>query len=399
MFAHNYMKDNKHDIPQLRFPEFSRKWEEKKLGEIFREVSEKVEDQQLETYSITAGYGFISQKEKFGKDISGNQNPNYTALKPNHFSYNKGNSKTYKYGCVYINKTEKIIAVPNVFISFELKDNSMYGEFFAKLFEAHYLDRGLRRIISSSARMDGLLNVNKKNFFNLKIFITDSEEQERIAEFLTAVDKRIEKLQEKKILLEDYKKGVMQKIFSQQTRFTDESNNPYPDWEEKKLGDVCEINKGEQLNKELLYEGGKYPAYSGGINESGFTDKFNSLKNTVAISEGGNSCGFVNYIKTKFWSGGHCYTLEILDEKNSTQYIYQNLKFLQKSIMRLRVGSGLPNIQKKDLKTFKINLPHPKEQQKIADFLTSIDKKIDVVADEIEQSKQYKKGLLQQMFV
>lgn len=180
------------DNEKNQFPE----WEKRSLRDLFVEVREKVGDRPLDTYSITAGVGFVSQKEKFGKDISGNQNPNYTALKPGQFSYNKGNSKTYKYGCIYLNNAGFEISVPNVFISFRLRSEKNCAEYFAKLFESHALDRGLRRIISSGARMDGLLNVNKEYFFDLEILVPHPKEQVKIANFLTAMSNKIALLSE-----------------------------------------------------------------------------------------------------------------------------------------------------------------------------------------------------------
>jgi len=188
-------------------------WEEKKLGEVFSEIKDKVGKQKIETYSISAGIGFISQKEKFGKDISGNQNEKYIVLQPNEFSYNKGNSKKYKYGCVYLNRTGGQIAVPNVFISFKVIDDSMNQVFYEKLFEFHYLDKGLRRIISSSARMDGLLNINKKYFFELKICVPCSQEQQKIATFLSALDTKIEKVNTQINNTQAFKKGLLQQMF------------------------------------------------------------------------------------------------------------------------------------------------------------------------------------------
>jgi len=145
------------NIPEIRFPEFNDEWVHKKMSDVFSEIRENIGSRNVETYSITAGVGFISQKKKFGKNISGKQNSKYILVKPNQFSYNKGYSKSYNYGCIYLNQECKEIAVPNVFISFELIDKEMSAIFFTKLFENHYLDRGLRRIIASTARMDGLL--------------------------------------------------------------------------------------------------------------------------------------------------------------------------------------------------------------------------------------------------
>ncbi len=227
------------------------------------------------------------------------------------------------------------------------------------------------------------------------------QEQTKIASFLTLIDDKLQALKQKKTLLEQYKKGVMQKIFSKEMRFKDDNGNDYPDWEEKKLGDVCEVRKGKQLNKEELTESGKYPCINGGINISGYTDKFNTLENTITISEGGNSCGYINFFEVKFWSGGHNYSIEINNPKEANNdFLFQLLKFNEIEIMKLRVGSGLPNIQKKDLIQFLLLFPASvDEQTKIANFLSAIDDKINHYQLQTEKMEVWKKGLLQQMFV
>ena len=189
------------------------KWERKKLGDVFAEITESVGDREVPTYSITAGIGFVSQKEKFGRDISGQQNHKYTIVDHEQFSYNKGNSKTYHYGCIYINDTGRQIAVPNVFISFKMIDNNMSSRFFFRLFESHYLDKELRRIISSSARMDGLLNVNKNWFFKLKIPCPTYFEQHKVGDFFYAMEGKINHIQKQIEKAEVWKKGLMQQMF------------------------------------------------------------------------------------------------------------------------------------------------------------------------------------------
>ena len=188
-------------------------WEEVKFSDIFIEIKDKVGNKNIETYSITAGKGFVSQSEKFGRDISGSQNENYIVLGKNDFSYNKGNSKTYKFGCVYLNNTGQNIAVPNVFISFRAKKNNIAHNFYAKLFEHHYLDRYLRQLISSSARMDGLLNISKEGFFEIPLPIPPTPEQEKIAEFLTAIDERIDHTTAQLTHTKQWKKGLLQQMF------------------------------------------------------------------------------------------------------------------------------------------------------------------------------------------
>ena len=188
-------------------------WEEKRLSEVFEEVSERVGERSVPTFSITAGRGFVSQEEKFGRDISGRQNEHYTVLSPGDFSYNKGNSKTYFYGCVYENIRSEQIAVPNVFISFRKRISGDCSGYFGKLFEAHYLDRHLRRIISSSARMDGLLNVSKEHFFKIQIPVPHPKEQQKISDFLAGIDRKIDLAEAELQLAQTFKKGLLQQMF------------------------------------------------------------------------------------------------------------------------------------------------------------------------------------------
>ncbi len=167
----------------------------------------------------------------------------------------------------------------------------------------------------------------------------------------------------------------------------------------KKLGDLVDVVKGKQLNKEELIEVGTYPCQNGGIEPSGYTEEFNTIENTITISEGGNSCGYVNFMTSKFWCGGHCYSLLNIKKSTLNHFLFQYLKFNQNEIMKLRVGSGLPNIQKGSITNFRIEIPCIEEQQKIASFLSAIDVQIEGVSKKIEQTKLFKKGLLQQMFV
>lgn len=226
----------------------------------------------------------------------------------------------------------------------------------------------------------------------------DLREQQKIAEFFTSVDEKIEKLKLKKELLEEYKRGMMQKLFSQEIRFKDEDGKDFPDWEERQLGEVSQIVKGKQLNRSDMDGDGHIPVINGGITPSGFTLKHNAAANSITISEGGNSCGFVAFQTVDFWLGGHCYVLE--KESLITKFLFQCLKYNQRLIMSLRVGSGLPNIQKKHLSQFSISHPSSgQEQLKIAEFLTGIDDKITAVANQIDKAAEFKRGLLQKMFV
>ena len=169
-------------------------------------------------------------------------------------------------------------------------------------------------------------------------------------------------------------------------------------WSKIKLSDVCNIKKGLQLNKLDLESTGDYPCINGGILPSGYTHNWNTAADTITISEGGNSCGYVNFIKTNFWSGGHCYSLLELKEKINNDFLYFALKGREYLLMNLRVGSGLPNIQQKAIKEFEFTYPKsPTEQQKISEILSKVDKAITQIEALIAKYYRIKTGLMQNL--
>ena len=234
-------------------------------------------------------------------------------------------------------------------------------------------------------------SINNGNLLNFKIPLPPLDEQEKIAEILStwdeAINLTINLIESKK----QFKKALMQNLLTAKIRFPQFKD----EWKEIKLGEICEIKKGEQLNKNILSNDVGFPVINGGIEPSGYTQKWNTKENTITISEGGNSCGYVNLLKEKFWSGGHCYTL--LNLKIDKNFLYQYLKYKQDDIMKLRVGSGLPNIQKNTIENFYIVEPLLKEQQKIAEVLTACDDEINLLNLKLENLKKQKQGLMQKL--
>lgn len=166
------------------------------------------------------------------------------------------------------------------------------------------------------------------------------------------------------------------------------------DWNADKLVNLVDIKKGKQLNRTLLTKEGLFPAWNGGITPSGYTDKWNTSENTITISEGGNSCGFVNYSEERFWCGGHCYALSKISKKIEVEFLYYFLKAYEKKIMRLRVGSGLPNIQKPDLEKLVIHFPEKSKQLYISKILKIAKSEMELLRKLSTKYKQQKKGLI-----
>jgi type I restriction enzyme S subunit len=133
---------------------------------------------------------------------------------------------------------------------------------------------------------------------------------------------------------------------------------------------------------------------NGGMSPSGYTFKWNTAENTIVISEGGNSCGFVNYMTQKFWRGGHCYEV---DTKMDKKFLYQLLKFKEKLIMSLRVGSGLPNIQKNRIESLSLVIPNQEDQIAIAQVLSDMDAEVESLERKLEKCKILKQGMMQEL--
>ncbi len=163
-------------------------------------------------------------------------------------------------------------------------------------------------------------------------------------------------------------------------------------WQKVRLGDICEIVKGQQINKISLNNTDKYPVINGGIDFLGYTNKFNVSKNTIRISEGG-TCGYVRFMTSDFWSGGHNYSLQKINNKVNNLCLYHILKSYEKDIMKLGVGSGLKNIQLKALKDFEIPLPPLNEQIAIANILSDLDSEIISLKNKKRQFENIKKAL------
>lgn len=386
------------NIPSMRFPEFSGDWVINLLSDIAEKRIIKNKDNKVKNvFTNSAIHGIVNQRDFFDKDIANQNNLlGYYLVENNDFVYNPRISNYAPVGPISRNHLELGIMSP-LYSVFRFKTGN--HDFIEMYFNTTIWHRHMEDIANYGAR-DDRMSFLIGDFYKMPINLPTIAEQSKIALFLTKVDEKLKALKKKKELLEQYKKGVMQQIFSQVLRFKDDNGNDYPDWVTNTLGEIAEIKKGKQLNKEELTQEGDYLCINGGISPSGYTDKFNTLENTITISEGGNSCGYVNFFTCKFWSGGHNYSLEIKNnEINNNDFIFQVLKQNQSEIMKLRVGSGLPNIQKKDLSAFELVVPNDiEEQSKIADFLSTIDNKISYCQSQIEKAEVWKKGLLQQMF-
>lgn len=288
--------------------------------------------------------------------------------------------------------------ISNRFPTFAFKDNQL-PTFYKYIIPQKRLKYDLNVASPGGAGRNRVLN--KKLFLSIPVNIPLLKEQEKIAKFLTTVDKKITNLENIITSLENQKKGLLQQIFSQKLRFKDKNGNNYPNWEKKKLENIAIFldNKRKPLEQSERIHG-KYPYYGA----SGIIDYINDYifdEELVLLSEDGANIIDRNYpicyIATgKYWVNNHAHVLKV-----KSQYVN---KFICESLEQLNytkynTGTAQPKLNQDVCRKIILSIPCLEEQTKIANFLSTFDRKLENQKAQLEHWKQIKKGLLQQMFV
>lgn len=406
------MTNQAKNVPELRFPEFDGEWEEKQLNNIVDSLKGNSNDnEELPVLTISAKKGWMNQKERFSQVIAGNSLSKYNELKKGDLSYNKGNSKVAIYGIVYKLNYDRAL-VPNVYKSFRPKSN-YESDFIEKYFHTKILDKQLRKLITSTARMDGLLNISDNDFYSMLINIPTKKEQQKIGEFFSKLDRQIELEEQKLAKLEEQKKGYMQKIFSQEFRFKDENGNDYPEWEDKLISDIGKVITGNTPSKKEndYWNSNQYiwvtptdisnkkNIYTSGyqLSQKGFSKARQLPKNTLLItciaSIGKNAILRIE---------GSCnqqINAVIPNDNYDVDYLYYAFEDVSKLMKSIAGKTATQIVNKAVFEKLLLNVPIYEEQQKISGFLNKVDILIDKQAQKIDELKLRKQGFLQKMFV
>ena len=382
------------NVPVLRFSEFSKNWEIKKLEEVGN--------------IITGNTPTTSNKEYYGgnklfvtpADIEHNRYISKTKTTLTSLGFSKGRLiKKNSILFVCIGSTiGKLIQVTEECITNQQINSIIVFDKFSDDFVYSLLEFNAIKI-KNLAGVQAVPLINKTTFSKIKLHFPSFNEQSKIAEFLSEVDKKIELLSKKKKGLEDYKKGIMQKIFNQEIRFKDENGNDYPDWEEKNLGDLATISTGNKDTQNRT-DTGKYPFFV----RSQTVERINSYSyNGEAILTSGDGVGVgknYHYINGKFNFHQRVYCINEFNKEVNGKYIFYffSTHFYER-VIRLSAKNSVDSVRREMVTKMKIKIPSFKEQIKIANVIGEFDKKISQIDTKLEEMKQFKKGLLQQMFV
>ena len=251
----------------------------------------------------------------------------------------------------------------------------------------YFQSSAMKQQIFKIANGSKIYGISSSAFSELKMFIPEKQEQKKIVDLMIKIEERI---QTQSKIIDDYnslKMGIYNWMFKENCA-------------DYKLKQLANIVKGDQINNNQLLSNGSYYMMNGGTLPSGYLDSYNVSENTISVSEGGNSCGYVQFNKERFWSGGHCYTIQNVNPLIvENKYLYHYLKHKEKEIMNLRIGTGLPNIQKKDLENFTIFVPNLLIQRKNLALFEMLDEKICILNEELERLEKQKKYLLRNLFI
>ena len=218
--------------PKLRFPGFDEPYRSAQLGDIAALVNRTDPKSNAPIMMLSAGNGFIMQSEKYSRDNAGQSLKKYILLKQGELAYNHGASKAKQFGCCY-ELTEPEARIPYVYHCFKI-NNHEYTPFIAMALNNAKMDKQLKRLVSSSVRMDGLLNISFEDYMSVTIHLPSPSEQKRIADFLQKIDERIAAQEELLASLKKYKRGVIQQVFAGRKG---NGKACYPEWQQSSLGE------------------------------------------------------------------------------------------------------------------------------------------------------------------
>ena len=396
------------NIPQLRFSGFDGDWKEKKLGDVGSFHGGGTPSKSISHYWV-GDIPWISSSDINEYDIHNiriNRFINRTSIRESATKIIPKGSVLFVsrvgVGKLAINKAS--VCTSQDFTSLTPKNDCSYflGYFFL----------AKNKLLIRYSQGTSIKGFTVNDIRALKLYLPILQEQQKIAAFLTAVDNKIEQLSKKQELLGEYKKGVMQKIFSQEIRFKADDGSAFPDWEEKSLIKIFKERKLSATKADgyehisLTTEGvvPKSKRYERDFLVSDDALKKYKLTKLNDICYNPANLKFGVICRNKYGEGifSPIYvTLEVINaDTKFVEYFITRWDFINR-VRKYEEGTVYERqaVKPKDFLKFSIAIPSIEEQTKIANFLSSIDNKIEQVIKQLDESKQFKKALLQQMFV
>ena len=399
--------------PKLRFPGFDEPYRTTPLGEIASLVNRTDPKSNAPIMMLSAGNGFIMQSEKYSRDNAGQSLKKYILLKQGELAYNHGASKAKQFGCCY-ELTEPEARIPYVYHCFKINDHE-YTPFIAMALNNAKMDKQLKRLVSSSVRMDGLLNISFEDYMSVTLHLPSSTEQKHIADFLKKIDERIAAQEKLLASLKKYKRGLLRTVFSEKG-----SHSLLHDAVSHRIDEVCDVLSGKRIPKGETFSprpteyryitvsdmGEKYVSSDTLQFITSHTEKqitrYKVRNGDIIISVAG-TLGKLNIITPD------------LDGVNLTEncdrftnfrginpeYLYHVLSsdLIQSQIEASKTKNGQPKLALERIRNFVVPVPHQIRQEQFVGVMNSIDKYIVSQQAILDRCCKARAGLLQQLFI
>ena len=398
--------------PKIRFKGFTKDWEQRKLGEVCSRVQGNDGRMDLPTLTISAANGWMNQEDRFSGNIAGKEQENYTLLHKGELSYNHGNSKLAKYGTVFSLQSYKEALVPRVYHSFKVEEGS--PDFLEYYFATKLPDRELGKLISSGARMDGLLNIGYIEFMGIQMLFPSVEEQKQISNYFRNLDHLITLHQRKCEQTKNLKKYMLQKMFPQNGAKVPEirfDGFTY-DWEQRKLGELVGIYDGVHQTPDYQDSGIMFLSVENiatlksekYISEAAFERDYKVYpeKGDILMTRIGD-VGTTNVVETAEKVAFYV-SLALLKPNGIDSYFLSNAMktnpFLKGLRERTLVTAIPQKINKDEIGKIDIFITNnDEEQKKIGAYFHNLDNLITLHQRKCDELKKMKKYMLQNMFI
>ena len=386
--------------PAIRFQGFTDAWEQRKLSSIAEEVTRTDMESNAPVMMITANNGFIEQSDRYAFNNAGESLKKYILLKKGEMAYNHGASKLRPYGSCFALTTAENARIPFVYHCFSVGEND--PEFISMELNGSRVENRLRRIVSSGARMDGLLNISYEEYSSVKLMMPIIPEQHALADYFRKLDNLITLHQRKYDKLLSIKKSMLEKMFPRDgSKLPEIRFSGFTDpWEQRKVREVTDRYDNLRIPVAAsLRVTGTTPYYgANGIQD--YVEGYTHDGEFILVAEDG-AIDLKNYpvkcVKGRIWVNNHAHVLQGKCAYTDNQFLAYAIS--QADIESLLVGGGRAKLNAETLMDIELLLPSKDEQIQIGHYLARIDRLIALHQRKLEKLKNIKKSMLEKMFV
>ena len=398
--------------PQIRFAGFNEAWEQHKLGNVVKEVKRTDESSEAPVMMITAENGFINQSERYSTNNAGQSLKKYILLKKGELAYNHGASKLRPFGSCFALTTEEKARIPFVYHCFSSETEN--AEFLSIELNGKSVERQLRRIVSSGARMDGLLNISFGEYTSIPILLPKKDEQDKIASYFSQIDNLITLHQRKYDKLVNVKKSMLEKMFPKngsnvpEIRFKGFTEA----WEQRKLNEVVNVYDGVHQTPDYKDSGVTFLSVENistlksekYISEEAFQRDYKVYpqKGDILMTRIGD-VGTPNVVETTEKVAFYVSLALLKPTKINSYFLCDSIQspLFQKGLKDRTLVTAIPQkINKDEIGKVNIILPtSSQEQQLIGEYFRNLDNLITLHQRKLDKLKNIKKSMLEKMFV